>query len=112
MDNLTPEQRHRNMSNVRSKNTQLELSFFALLEGKGITFSKYPKIYGKPDCLIGNKILVFVDSDFWHGWHFHSWRDRLPKSYWVGKIERNIARDIKKFRSLRRLGFKVIRVWE
>ncbi len=112
MDNLTLEQRHKNMSNIRSTNTQLELLFFALLEKEKIPFIKYPKLYGNPDCQIGGKVLIFVDSDFWHGWHFHKWRERMPKNYWVSKIERNITRDKKKFRILKKSGYTVVRIWE
>lgn len=111
-DKHTPEQRSYNMSRIRSTNTKLELAFFDLLDEAGITHEKHPKIYGKPDCLILPDVLVFVDSDFWHGWHFSQWRNRLPQEYWVAKIERNIKRDSAKFRKLRNQGYEVIRVWE
>jgi len=112
MDNLTKEQRSLNMSRIRSTGTQLEKKFFDLLTSEGISFNKYPKIYGKPDCQIGENLLVFVDSDFWHGWNFSRWKDRMPKKYWVGKIENNIRRDRNKIRNLRRRGYVVLRVWE
>ena len=70
------------------------------------------KLFGKSDCQIGDNTLVFVDSDFWHGWQFSRWKDRMPKKYWIYKIERNIARDKSKFRLLRKQGYKVLRVWE
>jgi len=111
-DKHTPEQRSYNMSRIRSTNTQLEMVFFTLLDDAGIAYEKHPKIYGKPDCSILPNILVFVDSDFWHGWHFYQWRDRLPQEYWISKIERNVKRDKAKFRKLRSQGYEVIRVWE
>ena len=112
MDNLTTEQRHLNMCRIRSTGTKLELNFFQLLDKNNIPYIKYPLLYGKPDCQIGIKLLVFIDSDFWHGWHFKQWKDRLPKIYWVEKIERNIERDRKKFRLLRKQGYTVLRIWE
>jgi DNA mismatch endonuclease (patch repair protein) len=69
-------------------------------------------LYGKPDCQIGEKLLIFIDSDFWHGWHFQKWKARMPQVYWVDKIERNIKRDRKKFRLLRKQGYTVLRIWE
>ncbi len=111
MDNLTKEQRRLNMSRIRSTGTKLEQDFFELLENYNIPYIKYPKLYGKPDCQIGDKTLVFVDSDFWHGWRFNQWRDKLPQHYWVSKIERNIKRDKHKFLKLKRLGYRVIRIW-
>jgi DNA mismatch endonuclease (patch repair protein) len=92
MDNLTIEQRRLNMSRIKSKGTKLELKFFKILDDNRISHVKFPNLYGKPDCQIGENILIFVDSDFWHGWHFSQWRDRLPKVYWVEKIERNIKK--------------------
>lgn len=111
-DKHSPEQRSYNMSRIRSTNTQLELAFFGMLDEAGITYEKHPKVYGRPDCSIPPNILIFVDSDFWHGWHFYQWRDRLPQKYWVAKIERNVKRDKAKFRKLRGQGYEVIRVWE
>ena len=112
MDNLTKAQRHLNMSRIKSFGTKLELKFFQLLNRNNISYIKFPKLYGKPDCQIGENLLVFVDSDFWHGWHFKKWKDRLPPDYWVEKIERNRKRDKKKFRFLRNHGYKVLRIWE
>jgi DNA mismatch endonuclease (patch repair protein) len=112
MDNLTIEQRRLNMSRIKGKGTKLELKFFKILDDNRIPYVKFPNLYGKPDCQIGENVLIFVDSDFWHGWHFSQWRDRLPKVYWVEKIERNIKRDRKKFAHLRKQGFTVLRVWE
>lgn len=112
MDNLTKKQRRYNMSRIRSTGTSLEEKFFRLLDDNKIRHINHPKIYGKPDCQIGNRILIFIDSDFWHGWHFTKWKERMPKNYWIPKIEKNIIRDRSKFRILRRQGYKVFRVWE
>lgn len=112
MDNLTKPQRSYNMSQIRSTNTQLELKFFNLLDSNKIPYTKYPKVFGKPDCQLGKEILIFVDSDFWHGWNFSRWKNRMPQAYWVSKIENNIKRDRSKFRTLRKLDYSVIRVWE
>ncbi len=111
MDNLTREQRSRTMSRIRSSGTRLEQRFFLLLRENDIQYAMHPDIYGKPDCQIGDNLLIFVDSDFWHGWNFSRWRSRLPQEYWVAKIERNRKRDASKFRALRRRGYKVLRIW-
>ena len=112
MDNLTKDQRHLNMSHIRSKGSKLELKFFQLLDDQNIVYVKYPQMYGKPDCQIGEKLLIFIDSDFWHGWHFQKWKARMPQVYWVDKIERNMKRDRRKFRVLRMQGYRVLRIWE
>ncbi len=111
MDNLTKAQRSFNMSRIKSRDTKLEQQFVQFLENQNITFLKHPKIYGLPDFQIDN-LLIFLDSDFWHGWRFNKWKNRLPPKYWVKKIESNIKRDKKKFRILRQKGYKVLRIWE
>lgn len=112
MDNLTKAQRSYNMSRIRSTGTKLEKTFFKLLDDFNIQYIKHPSIFGKPDCQIGTNTLIFIDSDFWHGWHFTKWKNRLPKKYWVEKIQLNIDRDKMKFKKLRISGFNVIRIWE
>jgi DNA mismatch endonuclease (patch repair protein) len=56
--------------------------------------------------------VVFVDGDFWHG---NPKRFRLPntnRQYWSAKILRNYNRDRVVTKILRRLGRKVVRIWE
>ncbi|MDD5428487.1 MAG: DNA mismatch endonuclease Vsr [Candidatus Omnitrophica bacterium] len=113
MDNLSIANRRKNMQNIRSKNTSFERSIFQLLKKKGFKFKEHYKIIGKPDIAFPKKkIAVFLDSDFWHGWNFPRWKNRLPKVYWREKIACNIERDKKKRKALQRNGWKVIRVWE
>jgi DNA mismatch endonuclease (patch repair protein) len=54
---------------------------------------------------------VFVDGDYWHGWDFPKWRDKL-QPYWRGKIEGNIARDLERTAQLESQGWLVLRFWE
>jgi len=114
MDNLTPEQRKKNMSNIRSQDTKPELIIEKELKKRKIYFSRNSKnIFGKPDFIFRRKkIVLFVDSDFWH---CHPTRFIKPKSnleYWEKKIERNIMRDKLVNRTLKKEGWRVIRVWE
>jgi DNA mismatch endonuclease (patch repair protein) len=84
------------------------------LRKKGVYFQKhYKKIIGAPDiALPRKKKAVFVDGDFWHGKNFAKLKRRLPKKYWLSKIEGNIKRDKKNRTKLRREGWSVLRVWE
>lgn len=59
----------------------------------------------------GARVIVFIDGDFWHGWRFSTWCVRLSP-YWFEKIQRNRARDRKNFQTLRRRGWRVLRIWE
>jgi len=102
------------MSEIRSKNTKVELVVFRELRKRKIYFQKhYKKVAGSPDIAIPRKkIAIFIDGDFWHGRNFKREKNRLPKIYWRKKIELNIARDKKNRARLKRQGWKVLKVWE
>jgi DNA mismatch endonuclease (patch repair protein) len=57
------------------------------------------------------KVVLFVDGDFWHGFRFPAWKRRVSK-FWQCKIAGNRARDQRNFRKLRRMGWRVMRVWK
>jgi len=101
------------MSKIRSKDTGIEKEIFRDLKKRKIYFQKYyKKVVGNPDiALPKKKIAVFIDGDFWHGYQFAKWKKRLPKKYWVQKIEGNIRRDRRNRTKLKKEGWKVLRVW-
>ena len=102
------------MSRIRSSDTGIEKDVFRFLRANGIYFQKhYKKATGHPDiALPKKKRVVFIDGDFWYGWHFNQRASKLPKKYWRKKIRNNIERDAKNRRILRMAGWKVMRVWE
>jgi DNA mismatch endonuclease (patch repair protein) len=57
-------------------------------------------------------VAVFVDGCFWHGCPKHATWPRTRAKFWKTKIEGNRVRDHQVDRQLRRLGWKVVRVWE
>ncbi|SFS07641.1 T/G mismatch-specific endonuclease [Anaeromicropila populeti] len=117
MDNLTREQRHKNMKNIKSKDTKIELVLRKKLWSKGYRYRKnYSKLPGKPDiALTKYKIAIFCDSEFFHGKDWESLKSRLEKSenssYWLKKILRNRERDDDINKILMFLGWTVIRFW-
>ena len=64
MDNLTKDQRRKNMQNIRSKGTKPELKVFDELKRRRIYFAKHvDKIFGKPDVVFRRKkVVVFIES--------------------------------------------------
>ncbi len=112
-DNMTPEQRSRTMSRIRARDTKPELTVRRLLHGRGLRYRTHVAgLPGKPDMVFsGARVAVFIDGDFWHGWRFSTWSGGLAP-YWREKIERNMKRDARNFRTLRRGGWTVIRLWE
>ena len=115
-DDLTPEQRRRNMQAIRNKDTSIELALRKALWERGIRYRKnYKKLIGKPDIAITKyKIAVFCDSDYWHGydWENRNQRIKSNRDYWVPKIERNMERDREGTSALQSEGWLVIRFWE
>ena len=112
-DNLTVAQRSYCMSQVRHKDTKLELQVRSELHRRGLRFRKHVKgLPGKPDIVFGPaKVVVFLDGDFWHGYDFDKWQHKLPRQ-WKEKISTNIHRDQDNHRLLTKMGWEVIRIWQ
>ena len=57
-------------------------------------------------------VALFVDGCFWHGCPRHATKPRTRAAFWAAKFSRNQARDREVGRTLRKAGWKVLRVWE
>jgi DNA mismatch endonuclease (patch repair protein) len=72
------------------------------------------KLFGKPDFVFPtHRVVVFVDGCFWHrhpGCKF-CYTPKSRMDFWLPKFERNVARDRLVTRTLRKTGWKVVRVW-
>jgi len=114
-DTFTTEQRSAIMSRIRSRgNVGTEVQFVRLLRKHGIRgWRRGSLLPGKPDFVFPKeRIVVFIDGDFWHG---NPRRFRLPKSnttYWTQKILGNRRRDRRVNRVLKSSGWRVIRFWQ
>jgi DNA mismatch endonuclease (patch repair protein) len=115
MDVLTPEQRHKCMSHIRSNDTSVEVLLRKALWHEGIRYRKNIKtLPGKPDIAITKyKIAIFCDGELWHGkdWENKKQKIKTNRDYWIKKIERNMERDIENEKKLENMGWTVIRFW-
>lgn len=115
-ENVT-EQRSKNMSRIRGKDTSIEVTLRKTLWKKGYRYRKnYKALPGSPDiCLTKYKIAIFCDSEFFHGKDWEVLRPRLEKGnngeYWVEKIRGNMERDQNNDKKLLFLGWTVIHFW-
>jgi DNA mismatch endonuclease (patch repair protein) len=114
-DLLSTKKRSERMSKIRSRDTKFEQKFISAL--RKVIKSKFRtnvvSIKGKPDIVFPeDKVCVFLDSDFWHGWYYPRWKHLLKNDFWREKIENNRKRDKKTTIYLRKNGWKVIRIWE
>ena len=115
MDDMTPEQRRRNMQHIRSKDTSIEVKLRTALWHEGIRYRKnYKKLIGKPDIVITKyRIAVFCDSSFWHGRNIDMKKPVATNhEYWDAKIRRNIQRDEEVNKQLKADGWTVLRFWD
>ena len=80
-DVLTKEQRHKNMKNIKGKDTKIEVLLRKALWHKGYRYRKnYKKLEGKPDIVLTKyKIAIFCDGEFFHGKDWEKLRERLKR---------------------------------
>jgi DNA mismatch endonuclease (patch repair protein) len=117
MDVLNKQQRHKNMSHIRSKNTKAEVLLRKALWHHGIRYRKnYKDLPGTPDIVLTRyKIAIFVDGDFWHA---HGHQDNpgeqvaTNKEFWQKKLKNNVERDKEVNDELTEEGWLVLRFWE
>jgi DNA mismatch endonuclease Vsr len=114
MDNLTSEQRRKNMQRIRSTGTKAERIIMSELEKRNFEFTSYDKtIIGKPDIVFAEKkVAVFIDSDFWHANPKRFIKPKTNIEYWEKKIAGNKRRDRMVNRELKTGGWTVVRIWE
>lgn len=116
MDILTPEQRHRNMSAIRSKDTKPEIAVRSILHNMGYRFRLHRKdLPGTPDIVLPRHMtVVMVYGCFWHR-HPKCRCATVPATrpeFWAKKFQQNVERDKRSEKALRAMGWKVIRIWE
>ncbi|MEK7654518.1 MAG: very short patch repair endonuclease [Patescibacteria group bacterium] len=114
MDNVSKKRRSEIMGLVKSKETKMEVAFRKELSSRGLRYRKNSVSYlGKPDIVFKkNKLVIFLDSCFWHGCKKHLRIPTRHKKYWVAKINRNKKRDFEVSRHYKKLGWKIVRAWE
>ena len=114
-DILTPAQRHRCMSHIRSKATKPEITVRKWLWAHGYRYRLNVKsVPGKPDIVMRKyRTAIFVNGCFWHG-HEGCRQFVLPKTntpFWQAKIDRNRERDRRNYQLLLDAGWQVIVIW-
>jgi DNA mismatch endonuclease (patch repair protein) len=118
MDTLTPFERSKRMSLVRSRDTKPEMAVRRALHRLGYRFRLHRKdLPGKPDLVFPRrKKVIFVHGCFWHGHDAAGCKlARMPKSrqeFWEAKIRANSERDARSIEALKKLGWGVYVVWE
>ncbi|HSA05783.1 MAG TPA: very short patch repair endonuclease [Candidatus Gastranaerophilales bacterium] len=113
-DKLSKKDRRKTMQAVRSKNTKLENMVIKQLWKLGYRFRRnVDALLGKPDIAIKKyKIVIFIDSCFWHGCNQHCRMPSSNKEYWYKKIQRNKNRDKEITEYYINNEWRILRIWE
>lgn len=115
-DIKTVEERSRNMSAIRGKDTKPEVFLRKLLFSQGYRYRKnYSRIPGHPDIYLPKyRTAIFVHGCFWHR-HKGCKFAYVPKSnvdFWERKFQENVLRDSVVKAELQERGIKCLIVWE
>ena len=114
-DVFTKEKRSEVMSRIKGKgNKDTELVMIQILRSNHISgWRRNQAVLGKPDFVFSKqKVALFVDGCFWHGCPEHSNMPQNNREFWEKKLQGNKDRDKLVTRELRKMGWKIIRVWE
>jgi DNA mismatch endonuclease (patch repair protein) len=108
--------RSRMMSGIRGKNTLPEILVRRFVHRQGLRFRLHRSdLPGCPDLVFRKyRVVVFVHGCFWHR-HRRCRFAATPSShraFWRNKLEGNRERDQRNARRLRRMGWRVIVIWE
>jgi len=116
VDSISPERRSENMRRIRSKGTKPELTVRRLVHSLGYRFRLHIRdLPGKPDIVLRKlRRIIEVKGCFWHQ-HHGCIDSRIPKSrieYWRPKLKGNVTRDKRNLARLRKLGWRVLLLWQ
>jgi DNA mismatch endonuclease (patch repair protein) len=115
-DNLTKEERKRNMKVIKSRHTKPEKIVRSIIHRMRFRFRLHDKkLPGKPDIVLPrHKKIILVHGCFWH-MHDCKRGNVTPKTsteYWQKKRFRNIERDSQNLTAYKKEGWKVLTIWE
>lgn len=102
------------MRKIRNKDTKPELIVRRYLFSRGYRYRKNVKgLPGTPDIVLRKYgIVIFIHGCFWHGHEIDSHIPNTNSNFWRAKIERNRQRDERSKSELKRMGWRVMIVWE
>src|SRR5436305_1411808 len=103
------------MSRIRSReNKNTEVALVRLFRKQAITgWRRRTRVFGRPDFVFRKqRVAIFVDGCFWHGCRKHRSVPTSNVAFWRRKLTRNKNRDRLVRKTLRKDGWKVLRIWQ
>ena len=113
MDIWDKKKRSAVMAKIKSKDTKPEWIVRRYLFSRGYRYRKNVKgMPGTPDIVMRKYgIVIFIHGCFWHG-HTDGHLPHSNVDFWREKIERNKQRDARNKEELKRMGWRVMTIWE
>jgi len=104
------------MGLIGGSDTTPEIMFRKQLHALGFRYRLHDRsLPGTPDVVLPRHgTVIFIHGCFWHQ-HANCRIASRPQSnaaFWRAKFERNVSRDRREIRRLRRMGWRVFVVWE
>ncbi len=114
MDTVSQKKRSEIMKAVKSRDSKIEIDFRKKIWNAGFYYRKNsPKYRGKPDLVFKRfKLVIFVDSCFWHGCEKHGSIPETHNDFWREKLGRNRRRDKEVNKHYKKIGWRILRFWE
>lgn len=114
MDIWNKKKRSAVMAKIKSKDTNPEMLVRRYLYHRGYRYRKNVKgLPGTPDIVLQKYgVVVFIHGCFWHGHEVDGHIPHTNTEFWKKKIERNKERDVQNKEILKKMGWKVITIWE
>lgn len=112
-DIVDKETRSKMMSKIKSV-SMLEKIVNKELWKKGVRARRNVNdLYGKPDWAIKKyKVVIFLDSCFWHVCPIHGNFPKNNKEFWERKLKRNVERDKEVTKFYLENNWNILRIWE
>lgn len=115
MDIVDSKTRSRMMSNIKNRNTRPEIEVRKRLFAMGYRYRLHvKKLPGCPDMVFPTRnVVVFINGCFWHYHNCHLFK--MPKTrttWWKNKLEGNKKRDKQNITALKKLGWRILVIWE
>ncbi len=115
-DVFTKEKRSWIMSRIKGRDTKPEILVRSIVHRMGFRFRLHQReLPGNPDIVLARHgKVIFVHGCFWHG-HKRCPRSKRPEtntSFWNKKLDGNIERDKRLRKELRRMGWKMLIIWQ
>lgn len=115
-ERISPEARSRIMRSIRGRDTGPERAVRSIVHALGLRFRLHRKdLPGTPDIVLPrHRMVILVHGCFWHAHRCRAGRNepRSNAEFWRAKRDANRARDARVRAALRKIGWKVLEIWE